>query len=388
MGFTGPNGYGRTKKAIGYNVKILVLEPYYGGSHKAFLDGWQALTRHDWTLLTLGANKWKWRMRIAAITFADRANELVESGYIPDAIFCSDMLNVAEFEGLISSRLKDVPLVVYFHENQLTYPNQVESERDYHFVVTNMTTALAADAVWFNSEFHRVEFLEELAGFIKIIPNDPPKNVIERISEKSTVHPPGISMIDRPRDKNPGPMRILWAGRWAYDKNPEDFFAALKVLKEKQIEFRLSVIGENYRNSPEVFAWAKNHFADNIDCWGYQESRSDYEKALCDADIIVSTANHEFFGISVVEAIAAGAYPILPNRLAYPEIAARIDAPDKFLYDGTVKGLTRRLFQAAKAHKEGKLWQSNSQCGRIAMRTFEWKNLASGMDDQLQELCK
>ncbi|MBW8036276.1 MAG: DUF3524 domain-containing protein [Planctomycetes bacterium] len=369
-------------------MKILVLEPYYGGSHKAFLDGWQALTRHDWTLLTLGANKWKWRMRIAAITFADQSNELVESGYIPDMIFCSDMLNVAEFKGLANPRLKNIPLVVYFHENQITYPKQIESDRDYQFVATNMTTALATDAVWFNSEFHRGEFLDALANFIKIIPNDPPKNVIERIAEKSTVNPPGISMIDRPRDKKPGPMRILWAGRWEHDKNPEDFFAALKVLKEKQIDFRLSVIGENYRNSPEVFAWAKDHFADNIDCWGYQESRSDYEKALCDADIIVSTANHEFFGISVVEAIAAGAYPILPNRLAYPEIVARIDAPDKFLYDGTVKALTRRLFQVAKAYKEGKLWQSNPQCGKIAMRTFEWKNLVSGMDEKLQELCK
>ena len=372
-------------------MKILALEPYYGGSHKAFLDGWQALSAHDWTLLTLPANKWKWRMRIAAITFADQTNELVKSGCMPDAIFCSDMLNVAEFKGLANPCLNNVPLVVYFHENQITYPTQVESERDYQFVATNMTTALAADAIWFNSEFHRDEFLEALANFIKIIPNEKPANIIECIAEKSTVHPPPITPIAsdiKPDENRGGPLRILWAGRWEHDKNPEDFFEALKNVKEKGIDFRLSVIGENYRNSPKVFDWAKEHLAANIDRWGYQKSRAEYEKALSDADVIVSTANHEFFGISVVEAISAGAYPILPNRLAYPEIVSRIDAPDKFLYDGTVNGLTAKITKAANEHKEGKLWHSNPKAGKIAMQRFEWKKLAPKMDDQIQELCK
>ena len=53
-------------------MKILALEPYYGGSHKAFLDGWIESSRHQWDLLTLPANKWKWRMRAAAIEFADK----------------------------------------------------------------------------------------------------------------------------------------------------------------------------------------------------------------------------------------------------------------------------------------------------------------------------
>ena len=34
------------------HLKILALEPYYGGSHKAFLDGWIARSVHDWTLLS------------------------------------------------------------------------------------------------------------------------------------------------------------------------------------------------------------------------------------------------------------------------------------------------------------------------------------------------
>lgn len=369
-------------------MKILALEPYYGGSHRAFLDGWTAISRHDWTLFTLPANKWKWRMRIAAITFADQLNELIEEAPLPDLIFCSDMLNVAEFKGLVSPALKNVPLIVYFHENQLTYPTRVESERDYHFVVTNMTTTLAADAVWFNSEFHRGEFLDALANFIKIVPKEKPQNAVERIAAKSAVNPPGISIIERKPEKYSGPIRILWAGRWEHDKNPEDFFAALKQVKQKGVDFRLSVIGETFCDSPAVFDWARDYFAADIDQWGYLPTRTEYEKALCSADVVVSTANHEFFGIGIVEAIAAGLYPILPNRLAYPEITARIDGPDEFLYDGTVAGLTAKIIQAATAFKDGKLWQGDPNRGKTAMRPFQWASLAPGMDDQLQELCK
>jgi hypothetical protein len=49
--------------------RMLVLEPYFGGSHRAVLEsllpllaqaGWEA------DLLTLPARKWKWRMRGSA----------------------------------------------------------------------------------------------------------------------------------------------------------------------------------------------------------------------------------------------------------------------------------------------------------------------------------
>ena len=33
-------------------MNILVLEPYYGGSHKAFLDGWSKHSHNQMTLLT------------------------------------------------------------------------------------------------------------------------------------------------------------------------------------------------------------------------------------------------------------------------------------------------------------------------------------------------
>lgn len=369
-------------------MKILALEGYYGGSHRAFLDGWADMSRHEWAVLTLAASKWKWRMRHGAITFAEKVDGLLKDGFRPDVLFCSDMLNLAEFLGLADESLRSIPTVVYFHENQLTYPVRFESERDYQYVMTNLTTALAATAVWFNSAFGRDEFLGALEKFLRRMPDNQPLDAIEKIRAKSVIFPPGINEpLDRSQRK-PGPMRILWAARWEHDKNPDDLFEALKDLKADNIDFRLSVIGQQFRDGPEVFDRAKTFFADNIDRWGYLPGRAEYEAALLDADLVVSTADHEFFGISIAEAIASGAYPVLPNRLAYPEIVNDIETETagEFFYDGTIEGLTRKLAALAGSIENGTLWAGKPDRGRQAMRKYYWQNAATAMDDALETL--
>ena len=148
-------------------LKVLTLEPYYGGSHKAFLEGWMRFSRHEWTLLSLPPWKWKWRMRHSAITLANQTAEKIRTGEEWDIIFCSDMLNLAEYLGLVPQAIQKLPSVVYFHENQLTYPVAHPQEFDFHYVLTNLITALASTEVWFNSSYHRDIFLDELQRFLK-----------------------------------------------------------------------------------------------------------------------------------------------------------------------------------------------------------------------------
>lgn len=366
-------------------MNVLAIEGYYGGSHRAFLDGWTACSGHAWTLLTLPPNKWKWRMRHGAITFARQVERLAGEGGRWDVLFCSDMLNLAEFVGLVGESAQRLPRVVYFHENQLTYPVRVESERDYQYVMTNLTTCLAAEAVWFNSAFHRDEFLGAMGAFLKRMPDNRPLDAVDTIAARSEVHPPGIEAFAPRGPRRPGPLHILWAARWEHDKNPEDFFAAMKILKEKGIDFRLSVIGERFRDVPEVFAWAKGYFAQHIVRWGFQESRDAYRTALCEADVVVSTANHEFFGITIVEAIAAGAMPVLPKRLAYPEIISVLDptSPQDHFYNGTIDDLAGRLADFSRKLAAG---GAGEACGLLAERTmaqYGWAHLGPTMDSAL-----
>ena len=48
--------------------------------------------------------------------------------------------------------------------------------------------------------------------------------------------------------------------------------------------------------------------------------RDDYLDVLGRADVVVSAARNENFGIAIVEAVAAGAWPVVPDTLAYPEV--------------------------------------------------------------------
>lgn len=368
-------------------MRVLAIEPYYAGSHKAFLDGWSAGSEHEWTVLELAAYKWKWRMRHSAITFAEQVRERAAGGEKWHLIFCSDMLNLAEFLGLAPRAIRDLPTIAYFHENQLTYPKRNEKERDYQFVMTNLTTAVAADSVWFNSSFHRDSFLKALRDFLQRMPDYQPMDAVGKIARKAPVYPPGIADLSPSTDRKPGPVRILWAARWEHDKRPEDFFEALKILKSKGIRFRISVIGQQFREVPEVFESGRKLFAEQIDHWGYQRSRGEYEKTLAEADLIVSTAEHEFFGISVVEAIAAGAYPVLPKRLAYPEVLGLSEDEDReeFFYDGGVKNLADRLALLAGRVEKADLQAGQQRAAQLIER-FKWRNLAPILDKAVEEV--
>ncbi len=361
-------------------MKILALEPYYGGSHKAFLDGLKKHSSHEWTILGLPAYKWKWRMRHSAVTFAEQVHDLIKQGQNWDILFCSDMLNLAEFLGLADISLRKIPSVAYFHENQLTYPLQNPDEQDLHPAVINFTTCLAASKVWFNSEFHRSSYLVELEKFLKRMPDYNHIDSIKIIKQTSSVVYPGIENISKNKTRNPSPIRILWAARWEYDKDPETFFNAIKILNDKNIDFNLSVIGSNYSEIPSVFDKAKKEFGDKITNWGYQETREDYIKVLQNSDVVVSTAQHEFFGISMIEAITAGAIPLLPYRLSYPELLGEQNQND-FFYDGSIENLADKLINLNSTLKNRlSLWNELGSKAALIVKKFQWINTINNID--------
>lgn len=310
---------------------ILWLDAFHGGSHQAVAAGYAQHSRHDIHLMTLPtAGGWRWRMRGAAVSFARQLREY--QGRPFDLIIATDMLDLASFLGLTRDLTARTPVALYMHENQLTYPLPAGRQRDLSFPWINYSSNLAANAIFFNSDFHRQAWLRALPGLPGRFHDYRELDLIERITERSHVLYPGIDLrrFDRKKDylgeARPLPSShhlspvIVWNSRWDYDKGPQAFFAALHELERRNVDFRLIVAGEHVDPNDAVFTEARIRFADNIISWGYVESFEAYRDLLYQADIVVSAAQQEFFGIAVLEAMYCGCLPVLPNRLSYPEL--------------------------------------------------------------------
>lgn len=358
-------------------MRIALLEPYFTGSHRAWAEGYQAATReHTVEIWPMAGRFWKWRMHGAALELADRCRSMGED---PDLLLITDMVNLPYFLGLTRPRFGDTPVAAYFHETQLAYPLAPGASRDLTYGFMNFMTGLCADWVFFNSAFHRDRFFDELPRLLKHFPDYNHLETIPQLRAKSSVLPVGCNLqrLDAAKADAPprtSPPLVLWNQRWEYDKQPEVFFKALSILAEEGVPFRLAVAGENFRQKPEEFLQAREIFADRLVHYGCADADA-YARLLWQADVVVSTAIHEFFGIAVVEAIYCGAWPLLPNRLVYPEL---IPPPlhGAHLYTD-FEDLVRRLRDVLLNPR------TPSPALREAMSRYDWSRMAPEYDRAL-----
>ncbi|HET9481587.1 MAG TPA: DUF3524 domain-containing protein [Candidatus Polarisedimenticolia bacterium] len=310
--------------------RVLFLDPYHGPSHSTLSRAFRERSRHQVRLLTLPPRKWKWRMRGAALAFEPAIRAL---GAPPDVLVTTDMLNLPELLALARAFLPPrLPVITYFHENQITYPLPVLDERDLHFGLANIYSALASDLVIFNSAFHRREFLEAVPSVLKARPDRRPDGIAERIARRSRVLGVPVELVPVPPEgfREDHPPLVLWNHRWEQDKDPGAFFRVMHRLDGRGVEFGMLVLGQNFRERPGCFDEAERALAHRIVRWGYIPNREAYLREAARCRVVVSTARHEFYGLAVREAIGMGCWPLLPRRVVYPEL---VDGRAEHLYE-------------------------------------------------------
>jgi len=350
--------------------RVLVLEPFFGGSHRAFVEGLARHSAHRIDRLTLPPALWKWRLRAAALALAERARRRPR----PDLILASSLLDAAHLRALLGDA--SPPLAAYFHESQLGYPRPEGKGADVHLAIVNVASALAADRVLFNSAFHRADFLSRVPVLLRALPPPRPRRTTAAIRRRSVVLHPGVDLPPPPADRPPGaPPIILWNHRWEFDKDPDGFFRVCDQLRERRLPFRLVLLGKSQQFVPKPFLAARERLGAQILHCGFVPSRARYRGWLARADLVISTAVQENFGIAVVEAIAAGCYPLLPNALAYPELLpARLHA--RHLYQGLPDLIER---SAALLRNPARLAEGRAE-RRRAVERFAWERMVRRYD--------
>ena len=360
-------------------MRFALIDPFFDVSHQLWAEGLKKYSSHEIDIISESAHNWKWKMAAGAIGAARRVN-LSPIKY--DGFIATDMLNVAIFKSLLKPECISLPILIYFHENQITYPwssedQDVKLNRDHHYGFINFSSCLVADCVIFNSNYHKNIFIGALPDFLKMFPDHNYKRLVDDIDVKSRVLPIGLELPEYSPILNETPT-FIWNHRWEYDKNPETFFESLFKLKKLQIPFKLIVTGKSYNQYPDIFLKAKRILKDEIFHFGMTDSRTEYLRLLSQANIVLVTSNQDFFGISTVEAIAAGCFPILPDRLAFPEHVP-LENRDIFykneneLLDIVVKCIHEKKYLNTCAFSE-------------FVQKYSWNNLIEDYDVQLEKL--
>jgi len=265
------------------------------------------------------------------------------------------------------------------HENQLTYIDG-SKPADHAYAAINWASMTAADVVVFNSEFHRRSWFTALRTWLGTFVDYPHDAVIDRVESESIVVPVGVDLERLATGcDHSDPSVILWNHRADADKAPQVFVAALLELDASRHDFRVAIAGERFVDSGDVFDPLVAALGDRVVFNGFADDET-YRDLLCRAEIVVSTAKQEFFGVSLTEAVYSGAFPVVPHRLVFPE---RI--PEEFhercLY--RPDGLAPALAWALDNPQERSVV---AQRLSDLMAVYDWGVVGSQLDSVLDEM--
>lgn len=302
--------------------RILLLSAYQSISQKHWCDFLcNQLPEFDWTLCELPPRFFAWRLRGNPLSFLNKYPELVDSRF--DAVIATSTVDLSVIKSL-APVINRCPSALYFHENQFAYPKSNQPQQLLDLQMVNLYSAMSADNLWFNSEYNADTFYSGVDNLLKKMPDFAPKALSSTLKTKAIQLPVPISSPAHGQDFR-NPNWIIWNHRWEWDKGPE-LLAAI-VAKSTHLPYQFVLTGQQFRTKPSALQQLLAEFPDKVVHAGYVENREEYQSWLRQCGIVLSTADHEFQGIAVLEAIAHGCTPLLPSRLSYPELVS-----DEFLY--------------------------------------------------------
>lgn len=301
-------------------MNILLLSAYDAHSHASWRKGLvNAFPEFSFKQLVLPPRFFSWRIRGNSLSFA-ASLEADSSHY--DLLIATSMVDLSTLFG-IAPKLRSIPSLLYFHENQFAFPSSDNAHTSIEPQMVNLFSALSATKLCFNTQFNFDSFLSGLRALLKRFPDEVPENLEQTIFEKSSVLPVPLLddvFLNDVQSKHSKCLSVVWNHRWEYDKGPNRLLRFIKQLPSGLgIEF--NIVGQRFRKTPSEMELVEAELVSKgyLGHYGPIACREDYLAMLSRSNIVLSTAIHDFQGLSVLEAMAMGCVPLVPDRLAYQE---------------------------------------------------------------------
>ncbi len=239
------------------------------------------------------------------------------------------------------------------------------------FIVTPHHHAIASNGLFqFIKRFYdplvSKRLLEKSQGIICV--SDVEKGLIrddfgDHLLEKATIISNGIN-LDEIRSSEPfhenGDV-VLYVGRLERYKNVQLAIASMDHLPAN---YRLVIIGEgSYRKSLEKLV-DENHLNERVIFLG-RISEKDVYRWLKTSKVFVNLSDIEAFGISVIEALAAGTSAVVNNKYGLAEIAEKFP---EAVYPVNVKDSTPRTI--------AQMIEKASLNGQVNLLPYDWSRIA------------
>lgn len=345
---------------------VWLLSAYRSESHASWVN-W--LARKDdlavrFRIFELPGRYFRWRIRGNPLSWMAEFRDALQQEQ-PHHILATSMVDIATIKGL-HPELADIPVTLYFHENQFAYPVGDRQHSSIDPQMVQLYGALTSERCLFNSRFNLESMLEGVTELLRKLPDAIPDHVVDELRAKSSVLPVAVETVNTdtiPAQTGTMPM-ILWNHRWEYDKRPDRFEAVLDTLANRGVDFQLALLGPRPEKVPGELSAIREKHAARIVADG-MVPRAEYETLLKRARVVISTADHEFQGLSMIEAVSAGATPVVPDALCYRE-----QYPGRFRYTpGNIEEAADRVSDALQhsspvdisrwtASHTGELWRN------------------------------
>ena len=314
------------------HLDILAIEPFYGGVRQQMMQTIARLSRHRWNVQKLPARRIERRLAASSKWFAEVLYR-VDLDSIK-LVFTSEMLNLSELYRLVP-KLARKPAIVYFHDNQTPSSEQtIYGPLD----TVNISNAMVASEVWFNSQFHQDLFLDRADALFSRNPDISGQSSVSEIRSKCLVMPPPVDLNRVFSNASAGSKNIIRNPRKVLmdirDSDPAEIIEIKRRFEMRGEVFDLVTVADPNK-IPKVLA------ASNIS----PREETKLFQAMRQAGVYLCSRNKVLSDELFIPAMSAGCWPVIPEAGMFIESIP----PAMHLYcmhDGTLESIMTRIEDA------------------------------------------